>query len=601
MTPIPKRMLTARIKVLPEEVAAKIAAGEVVDRPASVLKELLENALDAGASKLRITVEKAGRKLIRVTDDGCGMTPEDMRVSVRRHATSKITALEDLDRLGTYGFRGEALYSVAAVSRLTLASCPKGAPVGHRIELEAGKAVRQEPAPPLAGTTVEVKSLFFNTPARAKFLKSDGTERSHLTRVVEECALAHPEITFGYTLEGTDIFHLPGKPVKNAADDFLKRAKAVLGKDLFTPLTAQAGMGELKVLAYLAPPDQIVYTRGMQHWYVNERPVISKTLSQALYKAYEPYRPVNLHPYCVVYLELPPSHYDVNVHPAKREIRFRFEREVFDTLFRAFQKALVAAKPVPSAFGSRPLPPMVEASFPPAADGGDVMEAAADYGPRADVRLSPASPLASALFKAPETRGLSVRFLGQLEKTYLVFEDQGGILLVDQHAAAERVLFERFLDELQSGGLKVQPLMLPVTVEMRPSDLQRLESYKEDLKLLGYEIDRLGRGTLALTSQPAAFEMDAADLQRLVLELLEDLPKSAAGGRDRLRDILAQRACRKALKAHESLTPDAAVGLLTDLRACLDATACPHGRPTTLAITRDELARRFGRPGPPPL
>lgn len=605
MTPITKKALASRIRVLPEDVAAKIAAGEVVERPASVLKELLENCLDAGATKVRVWVEKAGRKLIRVTDDGCGMSPQDMRASILRHSTSKITSLEDLDRLATYGFRGEALYSIAAVSRLALSSYTKGAGEGLKIEFEGGKVVSESPAPPLPGTTVDIKALFWNTPARAKFLKSDGTERSHLTRVLEECALAHPEIMFGYTLEGADIFHLPGRPLRKPAENFLARAQAVLGKEIFTPLTATLTRGDLKVIAYLAPPDGIGYARNMQHWFVNRRPVASRLLSQALYKAYEPYRAPNQHPYCLVFIEMPPSQYDVNVHPAKREIRFQHERDLFDALHHLFSQRLLEAKPVPSAF-SKPVP--YEITPTNVFKEGDALvmngtapelvnEAKTTYAGT----LSPQSPLASALFKPADSRQLSTRCLGQLEQTYLVFEDEGGLLLLDQHAAAERILYEKFLDELDAKSLNVQKMMLPVPLDLRPSEAHKLEAYADDLKALGYELEWLGKNSLALSSQPAAFEMKGSDLRDVFSQLLEELPQSASGGREKLRDLVAHRACRKAIKAHESLSADAAVRLLADLRQCADGSCCPHGRPTTLVITRSELARRFKRPGPPPL
>ncbi|HOW89612.1 MAG TPA: DNA mismatch repair endonuclease MutL, partial [Elusimicrobiales bacterium] len=318
----------SEIRLLPEETIAKIAAGEVIERPASVLKELLENALDAGASRVTVDIKKAGKTLIRVRDDGAGMSPEDLKLSVERHATSKIKEFSDLDSVATFGFRGEALYSVLAVSRLTITSCRQGHAAGASIAGEGGRIISETGAPPVKGTTVEVKDLFFNTPARAKFLKSDPSERAHLIRAVEEAALANLDTGFTLVMDDAEIFSMPP-----GGDDFwaaLKaRAHSVFGKNISGGLIKIEGRNPgISVYGLISKPDSLSATRINQHFFVNRRPVASRVLQQALYRGYGPARG-DKHPACVLFLDLAPSDFDVNIHPQKKDVKFSSENEVF--------------------------------------------------------------------------------------------------------------------------------------------------------------------------------------------------------------------------------------------------------------------------------
>src|SRR5208282_4479936 len=338
-----------KIHRLADDVVSRIAAGEVIERPASVLKELLENSLDAGAAKITIESLSAGKKMLRIVDDGSGMEPEDCRLALERHATSKISSIEDLERLSTFGFRGEALFSIAAVSHLLLASCSKDSKRGWTLEASDGKVKAEHEAAPITGTTVEVRDLFYNTPARLKFLKSDTSEKGHLLRVIEEAALAHPETAFVYKSEGRVAARFQSVADPYSDRSFLDRASEVLGSDLTEGLlTILEEKGGLRLRALLAPVDHLSPSRNFQFFFVNRRPVTSRILQQALYRAYQPFRSKDRHPVAVVFLELSPDRFDVNVHPAKREVRFISEREIYEALVGAFSSALLHSKGIPT-------------------------------------------------------------------------------------------------------------------------------------------------------------------------------------------------------------------------------------------------------------
>ncbi|WP_428071723.1 DNA mismatch repair endonuclease MutL, partial [Candidatus Avelusimicrobium alvi] len=334
----------SNIRVLDEKTAGKIAAGEVIERPAGVLKELLENAVDAGATCVNVDIEGAGRDLIRINDNGCGMSAEDLALSVMRHATSKIRAFDDLASLTTFGFRGEALYSAAAVSRMTLTSCTEGGS-GSRLELHAGKVFAQSPAPSIRGTTVEIRDLFYNVPARLKFLKSDAYERACLLKVIEESALANLHVGYRVSINGRRVYDLPAEngPMAEAA---VSRARQILGDEVANTLVFKE-FGEMGLKLFLTPADKLVSVRDMQYVFVNRRPIDSKTVQQAIYKAYQNVRPKDRHPAFLVYMTLDPSDFDVNIHPQKRDIRFVNENKVFSFIMHcAGETVFTNARPV---------------------------------------------------------------------------------------------------------------------------------------------------------------------------------------------------------------------------------------------------------------
>ncbi|MBI4423065.1 MAG: DNA mismatch repair endonuclease MutL [Elusimicrobia bacterium] len=597
-----------RIRRLPPDVASRIAAGEVIERPASVLKELLENALDAGARRIQVESREAGKKLLRVSDDGGGMAPADCRLAFERHATSKIGRLEDLERLATFGFRGEALFAIAAVSRASVTSCPKGSRSGWRVDLEGGRVTDEREAPPAPGTSIEVRDLFFNTPARAKFLKSDASEKSHLTRIIEEASLAHPEVGFAYTSEGRSGLRLAAHAADGGAASeaaLRARAKEVLGEDLAAGmLWVSEDHPGLGVRALVTGADSMAATRSLQFWFLNRRPIASRLLQQALYRAYDAFRGRDRHPACVVWLEMPPDRFDVNVHPAKREVRFRGERAMFEAVSGSISAALLRSKGIPTVSRPSILAPdqvreAIAAYQSRAASASEPAEAAAPPPPRGE---TPALALGEAWTGAGSDRPRwytpPFRFLGQIEQAYLVFDAAGGLLLVDQHAAQERILFERYRAELREGRVRTQPLMLPLPVELPASQVQGVLAQADRLKAAGFEVAAFGKTTVHVRAAPALFSR-AGDLKELVYRMLDDLQTPASAATGVLRHALAAVACKAAVKAHDRLGAAESLKLLEDLKDCEDGTACPHGRPSMISLSRDELARRFRRPGAP--
>ncbi|TPW21990.1 MAG: DNA mismatch repair protein MutL [Elusimicrobia bacterium] len=577
------------VKVLKADVASRIAAGEVVERPASVLKELLENSLDAGATRVSVESEGAGRRLLRVADDGCGLDAADCRAAFERHATSKIKTLEDLDTLVTFGFRGEALYAVAAVSKTTLTSAPRGSKAGRKVVVEGGKVVRDSDAPAPGGTVIEVRELFFNTPARLKFLKSDVSERGQLARVVEDAALANPGVRFTLKSEGKEVLRF--EPAEGP-EALRTRASDVLGAGKAEGLVwAESESPALKLRALASPPDALLGSRSLQYVLVNKRPVTSRSVQQALYRAYEPFRHGSRHPAAVVVIETTPDRLDVNVHPTKREVRFRDEGLVFDAVTRALSRALLNAKGIPTlTFGKAPSAP-----------------AQAPYGEPV-LYSAPAATESRAAEPRPQPKAVQprpwfdegARYLGQIERAYLLFEVDGGLLMVDQHAAQERVLFEKYLGELESGHVAVQRLMLPLTVTLPASAAAAALARRARLKEAGFEVEGFGKTALRVTTVPSVFSK-AGQAEEAVHRALDGLTQPRKAAADARYDATATIACKAAVKAHDPLSEKEALALLKSLRGCADATCCPHGRPAMVSLDREELAHRFKRPGAPPL
>jgi DNA mismatch repair protein MutL len=586
----------AKIRRLPPAVASRIAAGEVIERPASMLKELLENALDAGATKIAVESLGAGRKSLRVADDGAGMDAEDCALALERHATSKIAALEDLQKLRTFGFRGEALYAAAAVSRLALTSCQRGAKTGWSVQAEAGEIQRSGPAAAVPGTVVEVRDLFFNTPARLKFLKSDAFEKSKLAAVVEEAALANPEVQFTYKSEGRQALRFASETSSDARERQRRRCAAVLGEDLADGLLAVAGdRPGYQLQLWVSAPEKLASTRQFQYWFVNRRPVDSRLVQQALYRAYEHHRSRERHPVCVAHLELSPDAFDVNVHPGKREVRFHKDRDIFElvsglvgsALARAKQPTTITVESATSQVAEAPKPYYLGGrSFFP-----EEQALALESRPSESVVAAKAAP---AWFRPP------FRYLGQVERSYLLFEADGGLFILDQHAAAERILFERFLDEIDEGATRSQKLMLPLPVPLTPSAVQNVLSHRAELHKLGFEIAAHGKATLHVLAVPALFKK-AGDLKELAHRLLEGFASPSEAAKEVKHHAVSTIACKAAVKAHDPLGEREAMKLLEDLKSCRDGSCCPHGRRSMLALTREELARRFQRPGAPPL
>ncbi len=579
------------IQLLPEEVISKIAAGEVIERPASVLKELLENAVDAGAARITVDIKKAGKRLIRVNDDGGGMDLEDLRLSVGRHATSKIRAFADLDAIATFGFRGEALYSIFAVSKLAITSFKPGADTGNSISGEGGRILSETKTAPVKGTTVEVTDLFFNTPARAKFMSSEPSERAHLIRAVEEAALANLNTGFTLNIDGTEMFSMPP-----GGDDFWavlkERAGVIFGKNIHQGLIKIEGRNPgISIYGLISKPDSLSATRINQHFFVNKRPVTSRVISQALYRGYDTMRG-DKHPACVVFLDLNPADFDVNIHPQKKDVKFAAEGDVFrkisSTVYNEILKKQTASVALnePAAGGAS------AASEPGPVQSGETHAPGPELFSQETLQLEPFSQENG---ETPNWYLPPVSYLGQIAKSYLLFESGRGLLVMDQHAAQERILFEKYLEEFSKGAIKVQPLMLPVSVELPRSQIETVLKWKEWLDKAGFEIERFGAVTLRLHSTPALFYFTPDALSEFLGYMAEVLGEPEKASEDLKRNTVAMMACKKSVKAHDHIKPPEALRLIEDLKSARDSFHCPHGRPTLFYISSSEIARKFQR------
>ncbi|MDR7506014.1 MAG: DNA mismatch repair endonuclease MutL [Armatimonadota bacterium] len=560
-----------RIRILDPSVADRIAAGEVVERPASVVKELVENSLDAGATRVVIEVEAAGLNLIRVADDGGGMHPDDVPLAVRRFATSKISSADDLAAIRSFGFRGEALPSIAAVSLLEIVSAPPGGTLGRRLRVRGGEIEADEPASAPAGTVVTVRHLFYNTPARRKFLRSPAREFALIVEAVDRLALACPQVGFRLIHAGAEVRRFP--PASPA-----DRLAAVVGAQEAGGMVAVAEEGGgLRVWGWAGRPEMAQGTRRLQYLYVNRRPIHSRALTAAVEEAYRQLVPAGRHPPFVLFVDVPPERVDVNVHPRKAEVRFADERAVCAAAFRAVQGALRTQILIP-AVGSR---------------GWDVPGAVAEPG---DLPIAAGTAAVTPAVEIPAAGRLpALRLVGQLHRTYLLAEGPEGLVIVDQHAAHERVLYERLLDRRRAGMATGQGIVPPAVVELRPEQAALLRACADALAGMGWVLDEFGEATVLVRAVPAIAARLAPG--RLLADLLAEV-----GAGDRLRageDILERltiaTACRSAVRAGDALSVEEMASLLADLARTRDPFTCFHGRPTLIMVPRARLESWFLR------
>jgi DNA mismatch repair protein MutL len=620
-----------RIHRLSEELANQIAAGEVVERPASVVKELVENALDAGATRVAVDVEGGGSTLVRVSDDGHGMPPEDAVLALERHATSKIRTLEDLFRLGTFGFRGEALPSIASVSRLILRTRARGASEGCEIEVHGGRApdgeLRPRPAGCATGTTVEVRDLFFNVPARRKFLKATATESAHVGDVLLGAALARPDVTFTLKRDGRLVREYLRAPSR------AERARATNAGESLAHVAFERG--PLRIEAMLAPPERARTGATGLALLVNGRQVRDRILARAVANAYGSVLEGGRYPVGVVWIDLPSELVDVNVHPQKAEVRFTDARGVFDAVTRELHAALARAFGLPSLDEpGQSLPPSTRPSWscpshagrpfrsptrPPSQPRPDAstpkaLEYAAEP-PKTFCRPEPlpegnlftgtqwsceAAP--STVHAIAETAALfagegvyaRLRFVGQVHGTFLLCEGDDGLYVLDQHAAAERVTFDRLRRAYGSRAMTTQRLLVPELVELLPSEVALLEDHADEVGALGVEARAVGDTTVAVHAVPAMLKR--AEPARIVRDLTAEL--SRAGGRafrGSIDLVLATMACHGSIRAGDAVSAEEARALLDALDDVDFANHCPHGRPVVMRLAWGELGRRVGR------
>lgn len=570
------------IEKLPENVASAIAAGEVVERPSSVVKELVENALDANAQRIEIQVEDGGRSLIQVADDGEGIAVEQIELSVARFATSKLRTAQDLHHIRTLGFRGEALSSIGAISRMEIASRRPDDPVGAELLVEGGNVQGTKSQGLPVGTQVRVKNLFFNVPARREFLKSDATERRWITTLVTRYALAYPDVSFSLAQEGRLTF-------KSAGNGERREILAeIYGLEIARQMLSlpEGGPQDLRIAGYISPPHVHRSNRRELTFFVNGRWVQDASLSAAVLQAYHTLLMVGRYPIVVLFITIDPEAVDVNVHPAKAEIRFRNQQKVFAIVQRAVRAALIGQSPTPSVdVSSRWRDEAHEVPGQPSPDWTLWREA--ETGP---IELEPASRSASD--RSGDVPLL--RPVGQVGASYLVAEGPDGLYLIDQHAAHERILFEQFMRENNAGELESQQLLEPVAVDFSPAEMETIEGQAEILNELGFQIENFGPRTYRVLALPALFtKKDPAVLLRSVVEEFEEDEQPLAS---EIEARIVARICKRAaVKAGQVLARPEQERLLRELEACDAPRTCPHGRPTMIHLSVDSLERQFGR------
>jgi len=572
------------IQRLDERLARKIAAGEVIERPASVVKELLENALDAGSERIEVELVDGGIRAIVVRDDGVGMTEDDLRLCAERHATSKIAEEADLDTIHTLGFRGEALASIAAVSRLRIVARARGETDGYALRAEAGRIEEPLPAGRAPGTTVEVEDLFFNLPARARFLGSPRTEFTRASRVVQRLALASPAVGWSLRHRERSVFEAP------KATDLVDRIAQIYGAEIARAMVPLEGVHrDVCVRGFVSRPDVKRGNRRDQLFCVNGRPIADRALSYVLASATHGILRPGSHPIAVILVELPPERVDVNVHPRKEEVRFRDPRAVRDAVAASLQAALASRYVASGAVSWDRRPSKL--------GGADrVRETPSSSALPLDLRQT--TDVRRAVRDAEKVRVLSDRrVVGQLHHTYLLVEAPDGLEIVDQHIAHERSLFERLKAQLSAGDVARQQFLLPVRIELPLESAAILQSAGDELAGLGVVLDEFGGGTFLLREYPTLLAESQSRLgfQELFEGIVEVLSQGA-----KLQDLLADRllselACRAAIRAGERLSLEEQQHLVEHLMTLDNPYFCPHGRPIVSAIARDDLDRRFKR------
>ncbi len=582
------------IRILPPEVASQIAAGEVVERPASVVKELIENALDAGATQISIKVEGAGRRLVEVADNGCGIPAEELPLAVERHATSKLVSAADLWRIQTLGFRGEALASIASVSLLTLTSRTAKATLGARLRVEGGKIHPPEPVGSPPGTVVRVENLFYNVPARLKFLKREATERRWIDHLVVRYALAYPQVRFHLIQDKYPSLQTSGLGERREVLGALYGAEAA--RQMLTVFWEE---DNLRISGFISPLFLTRSHRRDMFFYVNGRPVQDTALSAALLKGYHTFLMVGRFPLAALFIELPPEAVDVNVHPTKAEVRFRQPDRLFAAVQSAVRRALLANQPValstslpasdaPS--GKDVPPPLPWPGWPPMPTPQTPEPSPSISVPNESQPLT--APTQSAL---PGERLPLLRPVGQVAATYLVAEGPDGLYLIDQHAAHERILFERFLEQHQKGVVS-QNLLQPLVVHVSAPAARLLNEYLPLLNEWGFQVEPFGSTYFVVRSIPAI--LGNSDPGQALQALIEDSEEDEAPLQALQEQRLIARICKRvAIKGGTRLSPEEQRALLADLEACQMPRTCPHGRPTMIHLSVDLLERQFGRRG----
>jgi DNA mismatch repair protein MutL len=613
----------SKIRVLADHVANQIAAGEVVERPASVAKELVENSIDAGANRITIEIEAGGRRLLKVSDDGEGMVRDDAVLAFERHATSKIHVTEDLAAIGTLGFRGEALASIASVARVELTTCTEDAKAATRVTIDGGRMRDVKDAAHPRGTTIAVRDLFFNIPARRKFLRSEATETYHLTNLVTHYALAHPEIAFTFVNNGREVVRAA------PATDLRERAYQIFGAEfLENLLEVNLGDAQLaRVTGYVSAPRDRRTSRDSQYLFVNRRFVRDRMIGRALSEGYRSILPHGVYPAALLFIETPLEEVDVNVHPAKTEVRFRRQAAVADAVREAVRAALASASYLPppeppkipepimtataavSSIAPQPRIEFVPPPPPPPPPPRVAVEPTGEEIAR-DIEVmlqsvsksapsTPLPPLNSAEKLArevtPESLNTNIRALGQLEESFIIATDGEGLLLIDQHVAHERVLFDQYRALETERRSESQQLLVPETFDLTPAQAAVFDDLAPELEKYGFELMRLSGRTVAIKAVPA--DLPGSEARNMLFELLETVDaEKKSSARETLRDeIAASLACHAAIKVNMPLAAEKMRWLIDRLLQTSSPTTCPHGRPVILRLSMRDILKGFHR------
>lgn len=588
------------IRELPPQLVNQIAAGEVVERPASVVKELLENALDAGASRIQLDIEEGGIRLIRIRDDGHGMPRDELPLSVARHATSKISSLDDLEHVASLGFRGEALPSIGSVARLNITSRTADMTEAARIEGDGtGRYSSPAPAAHPQGTTIEVRELFFNTPARRKFMRTEITEFGHVQQVVERIALSRFNLDLRLTHNGKPVINIAAARDANGED---RRIAAVCGQAFIdNAVRIEHEAAGLKLFGWVGLPTFSRSQADLQHFFVNGRMVRDKVIAHAVRQAFQDVLFHGRHPAFVLFLEMDPAGVDVNAHPTKHEVRFRDGRRVHDFLFRTLHQVLSQTRPAAAAESK--VNAIAGAGMGPASHGfqalrGNAEPLANTIGLQAQLYSVPQADLSQGVRDEalPESLAPPMGYaLAQLHGIYILAATDSGLVVVDMHAAHERVMYERFKQQLAQGSVPVQPLLVPERVGVARREADLAEEHAVELAGAGFELERGGPETVVLRAVPAALKDH--DLVRLTRDVLSDIAEHGASDRiARAIDIaLGTSACHTSMRAHRRLTIPEMNALLRDMERTPRADQCNHGRPTWFRLTMDQLDAMFLR------
>ncbi|MBN1259840.1 MAG: DNA mismatch repair endonuclease MutL [Anaerolineae bacterium] len=599
------------IRLLSEDVAARIAAGEVVERPASVVKELLENSLDAGATEIQVETREGGKSLLRVQDNGAGIPANDVELAFRRHATSKIETAEDLQRIATLGFRGEALASIASVSRITCTTRHREEMVGTRLRIEGGAVIARSPNGRAPGTDMHIQDLFYNVPARRKFLQTEKTERRHIDSFLTRYAIAYPEVAFQVVHDGREILRTAGGG--SVAEALISVYGLDLGGSLLAIPPALTHDTPIKVSGFVGPTTVHRANRGYITLFINGRWIQDLRTTYAIIQAYHTLLPVNRYPVAFVLLEMPPEDVDVNVHPAKTEVRFRDGDTVFRAVQRAVRSAVIEMAPVTATWqppnspeavttGDAPHPPKIGLAtlkpaplFSPETQGTPPRTASGQNAApllSRDPGAETVGTLAASGDAPPQIPPL--RVLGQASTMFIVAEGPDGLYLIDQHAAHERVLYERLLGDWMQGEVQAQALLDPVSVTLPADEAAQLESQLDTLARLGLQVESFGPNTFLVRSTPAL--LGAISPQALLADIAATGEEQRSPVREGLEARTVRRICKRvAIKAGQVLAREEMEQLVHELERCRNPRTCPHGRPTLLKLSVEQLASQFER------